>query len=526
MSTSSLDKDKARLEEELNIQRQIAFASGLFQGDITIRTLLESLAEGVVIIDITGTILLVNTRAERMFGYPEKDLVGKPHAILIPERFRKIHEEHEAQFFSEPRIRPMGQLLDLTGLRRDGSEFPLEISLSYIETINGVFALAFVSDITLRKRAEDAIRTSEKMFSKVFQSAPALIGISTLKEGRFIDVNRTALQTLGYRRDEVIGKTALELGLWENKSTRTTVIDTIKAQGSIQNLEIRFKRKNGQTFNGLFSAELIELDGEQYMISLVKDITDRIQAREENERLNTALSERAAELEAVNLELETFNFTVAHDLRQPLNIINSYCQIIQELCCTRLDDECKGYLREVYNGTLRMDLLISALLKFSRLGHVEVHPEKIDLSLIARTVAAELHLPSPERSATFIIPETMPATGDPTLLRVVLENLLGNAWKYTGTREEAVIEFNETVVDGVTTYCIRDNGTGFAMADADKLFTPFKRLPDTEQHQGFGIGLATVERIIRRHGGRVWAEGEPGKGATFYFTLSDVMHKR
>jgi PAS domain S-box-containing protein len=526
MSSSDFDQEKALREQELNIQRQIAFASGLFQGDITIRTLLESLGEGVVIIDVTGTILLVNTRAEQMFGYLERDLVGKPHSILIPEQLRKVHEVHEAQFFEEPRIRPMGQLLDLTGRRRDGSEFPLEISLSYIETINGVFALAFVSDITLRKQAEEAIRTSEKMFSKVFQAAPTLIGISTLKEGRFIDINRTALQTLGYRREEIIGKTVHEIGLWEDESVRAEVIKTMEAQGSIQNLEIRFKGKNGQVFTGLFSAELIELDGERYMISLVRDITDQIHAREEIERLNTDLAARAVELEAVNRELETFNFTVAHDLRQPLNVINSYCQVIQELCGNNLDDECKGYLREVYGGTLRMDRLISALLKFSRLGHVEMHPGKIDLSSLARTVAAELHLPAPDRRVTFRISESMMVNGDPTLLRVVLENLLGNAWKYTGTREEALIEFSKTVIEGVPTYFIRDNGAGFDMADADKLFNPFQRLADTIECKGFGIGLATVERIIRRHGGRIWAEGKPGKGATFYFTLSARENNR
>jgi PAS domain S-box-containing protein len=526
MSETDFDQGNDRREQEISIQRQIAFASGLFQGDITIRTLLESFAEGVVIIDITGTILLVNTRAEQMFGYPERELVGKPHAILIPEHSCKIHENHEAQFFTEPRIRPMGQLLDLTGRRRDGSEFPLEISLSYIETINGVFALAFVSDITLRQRAEEVIRTSEKMFSKVFQSAPALIGISTLNEGRFIDVNRTALQTLGYRREEVIGRTAFELGLWDDESVRTNVIDTIKTEGSIQNLEIRFKGNTGQIITGLFSAELIDHDGERYIISLVRDITDRIHAREEIERLNTDLAARAVELEAVNRELETFNFTVAHDLRQPLNVINSYCQVIQELCCNKLDEECKRYLREVYDGTLRMDRLINALLKFSRLGHVELHHEKIDLSPIAHTVAAELHLPAPERLVTFLIPDRLPVIGDPTLLRVVLENLLGNAWKYTDTREETVIEFGETVIDGVPTCFIRDNGAGFDMADADKLFTPFQRLQSTTECKGFGIGLATVERIIRRHGGRVWAEGEPGKGATFYFTLSDEVNRR
>jgi PAS domain S-box-containing protein len=158
MPTLDLGQEKERQEQDSRIQRQVAFASGLFQGDVTIRTFLESLAEGVVIIDNHGTILLVNVRAEQMFDYPKMDIVGKPHTMLLPERFRKAHEEHVAHFFEEPRIRPMGQGLELAGSRRDGSEFPVEISLSFLETINGRLALAFISDITRRKEAEQALK--------------------------------------------------------------------------------------------------------------------------------------------------------------------------------------------------------------------------------------------------------------------------------------------------------------------------------------------------------------------------------
>jgi len=164
MPASANDQEKARLEQELRIQRQIAFASGLFQGDVTIRTLLESLTEGVVIIDNTGIILLVNSSAEQMFGYQRQELVGKPQAVLIPERLRKAHEAHGASFFAEPRIMRMGRPLDLVGRHRDGSEFPVEISLSYIETINGVLVLALVSDITLRKQFEERLRETEEQF--------------------------------------------------------------------------------------------------------------------------------------------------------------------------------------------------------------------------------------------------------------------------------------------------------------------------------------------------------------------------
>ncbi|HEY3307235.1 MAG TPA: GAF domain-containing protein [Desulfuromonadaceae bacterium] len=235
--------------------------------------------------------------------------------------------------------------------------------------------------------------------------------------------------------------------------------------------------------------------------------------------LALALVERAGKLEEASRELEAFNYTVAHDLRKPLTIINGYCQAIKELCGDKLNEQCNDYLHETYTGTLRMNRLIDALLNFSRLARVELRRETVDLSAIAKEVAAELKQAEPERQVTFRIAEAVSAEGDENLLRVVLDNLLGNAWKYTGTQEETIIEFGAMEIDGKQAYFVRDNGTGFDMADADKLFTPFQRLPGADKFRGFGIGLATVERIIRRHGGRIWAEGEPGKGATFYFTL-------
>jgi PAS domain S-box-containing protein len=206
MTTPELDQEKARHEQELRIQRQIAFASGLFQGDVTVRTLLESLAEGVVIIDNSGTILLVNTAAEQMFGYKREDLIGKPQAVLIPERFRKVHEEHLARFFAEPRMRPTDQLLDLTGLRRDGDEFPVEISLSYVDTINGVLVMALVSDVSLRKEYETRLRESEEMFHMqvAWVKDYAIFMLDT--QGNVLTWNEGAERLKGYRAKEIIGK--------------------------------------------------------------------------------------------------------------------------------------------------------------------------------------------------------------------------------------------------------------------------------------------------------------------------------
>jgi len=251
----------------------------------------------------------------------------------------------------------------------------------------------------------------------------------------------------------------------------------------------------------------------------IQDITERKRGEDILRGSEERFHATAEELQTVNRELEAFNYTVAHDLRQPLNIISGFCQVIEKLCGEQLEEECRGYLREAYNVTLRMDRLIDALLNFSRMGRVEPHREMVDLSMLAREAAKALRLNEPERQVDFSIADGIAANGDASLLRVVLDNLLGNAYKYTVMRERAVIEFGVDDVGGVPTYFVRDNGAGFDMADADKLFTPFQRLAGVEKQKGFGIGLATVERIIQRHGGRVWAEGEPDRGACIYFTL-------
>ena len=228
---------------------------------------------------------------------------------------------------------------------------------------------------------------------------------------------------------------------------------------------------------------------------------------------------RAVELEAANRELEAFSYTVSHDLRKPLTVINGYSQMILDMCGSRLDEQCTGFLTEISDGTFRMNQLIDSLLDFSRLTRCELHRETVDLSGTARGLAAELSLTEPGRPVAFRVGDGISVNADAGLLRVVLANLLDNAWKYTAGKGEAVIEVGVTDVAGEPACFVRDNGPGFDMAHADKLFVPFQRLPGADEFQGHGIGLATAHRIIQRHGGRMWAEGAPGKGATFYFTL-------
>jgi signal transduction histidine kinase len=276
-----------------------------------------------------------------------------------------------------------------------------------------------------------------------------------------------------------------------------------------------------------FLVEAIDIGFSQYVLKptdlgkLISAIDRRIetvrmkqQVREQGERLRKVVTE----LEAANRELEAFSYTVAHDLRKPLTVINGYCEMLLDLCGGALDEECREFVQKAYDGTWRMNRLIDALLLFSQAAHVEPQRERVNLSAIAEEVAEELKLAEPDRNVRFTVAADLWVKGDPSLLRGVMSNLLGNAWKYI-SEKQGEIEVGSLIIDGQQTFFIRDNGIGFDSSEAGEIFMPFRRLPEGQGIGGLGIGLATVQRIISRHGGRVWAEGELGKGATFYFTL-------
>jgi light-regulated signal transduction histidine kinase (bacteriophytochrome) len=229
--------------------------------------------------------------------------------------------------------------------------------------------------------------------------------------------------------------------------------------------------------------------------------------------------DRTAELEVANQELETFSYSVSHDLRAPLRSIDGFSRILLEDYRDKLDDEGKDSLKRVRAASQRMGELIDDLLKLSHASRTEIRRAEVDLTALASEVAAELTRAEPTRSVHWVIAPGLVATGDPQLLREVIENLLGNAWKFTGKRTDAVIEIGATNAEGMGAFFVRDNGAGFDMAYVGKLFGAFQRLHSTTDFPGTGIGLATVQRIIHRHGGRVWAESEGNRGATFYFTL-------
>jgi light-regulated signal transduction histidine kinase (bacteriophytochrome) len=258
----------------------------------------------------------------------------------------------------------------------------------------------------------------------------------------------------------------------------------------------------------------------QILDLLLSTYETAIRKNQELIRARDELNELNEQLKTVNGDLEAFSHTVSHDLRGPLNSIHLSCQAIEIMYGNSFDDQCREFFRFISDSSEKMSKMIETILKFSLLSLQELRHEQVDLSAMVRAIITEPRFNDPQRRVTFHVADGVVANGDIHLLRIVLENLLGNAWKYTGTKENAVIEFGMAESGGRPAYFVRDNGAGFDMNCVDRMFAPFQRFHDAEEFEGYGIGLSTVQRIVQRHGGRIWAEGEVGKGAAFYFTVN------
>lgn len=489
--------------------------------DYRFQSLLEHAPDAIVIINNLGEIVMVNQQTEQWFGYQRTELLGQALEILVPERFRAKHRIYRNHYIEQPTLRPMGVGVELFGLRKNNSEFPVEISLSPLSGENETLVSCFIRDITWRKQIEQARFDAQRQYQDLVDNVPVGVFLRTQgSSARLLEVN-PAMVTMfeASQADELYAVNFFSL---YSQDADVEKHDSMLLDKSVNHDEVLLRTLAGRNFYASIQTVVKQKsDGQLLLYGIIEDISERKHAEQVINELNETLMKRAQELESVNKELEAFSYSVSHDLRAPLRALDGFSRILLDEYQDRLDDKAKDRLSRIRKAAQTMSGLIDDLLQLSRITRVELTVKPVNLSQLATDIIVELQKEASEHQVSCIIQDNVTALGDAKLLRIVLVNLLGNAWKFTRNTDQAVIEFGVTSSETESSpiYFVRDNGAGFDMAYADKLFKAFQRLHSVNEFPGTGIGLATVYRIILKHSGRIWAQSEIGQGACFYFTL-------
>lgn len=459
----------------------------------------------------------VTDRPELLASYGRPARAGEPPAFLHSRELLAYGRRWRIDFESPPLHRAAPQLATLDQMLQLGL-----FSALLLSAIAGLLAHTEARARRLAERMTEDFRRSEMRFRVAMQYSA--IGKAMLdSEGKIVEVNPAFGEIVGLKPEALVG---VPFESMFDRDPSLPPDPPFNFRGGVYRATRRLRREGGISRHVQLTYAPIPGNLGQDITGLVQveDVTERLLAeariRALNRTLEARVEVRTRELKQANQELEAFAYSVSHDLRAPLRAIEGFSRILAERYGARLDEAGIGYLNRVRKAAARMGELIEALLKMSRLARSELKLERVDLTRMATEVIEELRMAEPQRQVEVVIAPGMTVTGDATLLRNLLANLLGNAWKFTRQRERARIEFHSRLNrEGLVEYCVRDNGAGFDAAYADKLFRPFQRLHGANEFAGHGIGLASVKRIVERHGGSIRAEGQEGVGATFYFTL-------
>jgi PAS domain S-box-containing protein len=375
-----------------------------------------------------------------------------------------------------------------------------------------------------RKRMEHSLEASEARYRRLFETAQDGILILDEESGHIMDANPFLVDMLGYSREHCLGKKLWEIGAFKDIEACKASFAELQKNGYIRYEDQPLETKDGHSIAVEFVSNVYLVDDQKVIQCNIRDISARKAAetglRSLNSELDQRVQERTSQLVAVNRELETFNYSVSHDLRAPVRRIQGFVEVLQKEYPEKLDLQGQNLIQSISASAQHMDSLINALLRLARLSRGELNAQRTDLSSLVQSIGAEVQRGDPSRQVEFVVAEGIFANGDRALLRILVENLLNNAWKFTSHSPTARIEFGVSLEsDGTQAYFVKDDGAGFDMKYASTIFGAFQRFHSQDEFPGTGIGLASVQRIVHRHRGKIWAQSAKGKGATFYFTL-------
>jgi PAS domain S-box-containing protein len=486
------------------------------------QALLETAPDAMVIVNSYGQIILINAQTEKLFGYEKNELLGKDVELLIPDRFLGKHSGHRKNFFANAKTRTMGEGQELFGKHKTGSEFPVEISLSPLETEEGLLVSAAIRDISQRKKAEEKFRN-------LLESAPdAIIIVNEL--GVIQLVNAQTEKMFGYRREEMIGN-KIELlmpGRYNSvhQTHRVNYFKMPKVRQMGEGFDLHGKDKNGNEFPVEISLSPLETEDGLLVSAAIRDISEKKklenQIKEININLEKKVKQRTAELETKNKELEQFAYVASHDLQEPLRTTSSFVGFLKEEYYGKLDDNANSYLEYISQASDRMQTLIKDLLDYSRIGRSGVLQD-VDCNQILTDVLADLSNAIEKSAANISAQNALPIVkGYATELKQLFQNLISNSIKFHRDNIPPMINISSKKVAGGWEFSFSDNGIGIEKQHHDRIFIIFQRLHNRTEYEGSGIGLSHCKKIVELHGGKLRVDSELGKGSNFKFTIHNM----